>query len=60
MYSWTQLCLQRTEFGQKTPVKATMLLNRSDPQRPGYLKTDLQSFRSQSAVYLNDTFVQKA
>lgn len=58
MYSWTQHYFQRTEFEQESPVKAKMLLDRSDPKRPGYLKIDLYSFRSESALYFNDTYVK--
>lgn len=58
MYSWTQHYFQRTEFEQESPVRAKMLLDRSDPKRPGYLKIDLYSFRSESALYFNDTYVK--
>lgn len=37
-----------------------MVLNRSAPKRPGYLKIDLQSFRSESALYLNDTLHRRS
>lgn len=59
MYSWTQLYFQRAEFERESPVKAKMLPDRSDPQRPGYLKSDLYSFRSESALYFNNTAVLK-
>lgn len=58
MYSWTQHYFQRTEFEQESPVKAKMLLDRSDPKRLGYLKIDLYSFRSESALYFNNTYVK--
>lgn len=37
-----------------------MVLNRPAPKRPGYLKIDLQSFRSESALYLNDTLHRRS
>jgi len=59
MYSWTQLYFQRAEFEQESPVKAKMLLDRSDPKRPVYLNIDLYGFRSESTLCFNNTFVLK-
>lgn len=57
MCSWTQFYFQKDEFERESSVKAKMLLDRSDPKGPGYLKTDLYNFRSAAALHFNNTFL---